>query len=65
MHQVPVLVCRTQGLFLTPSGAPHFGAGSAPLNQSVCPVATSNCLCLINLLILIDEQKYNIILEGS
>lgn len=65
MHQGPVLVCQAQGLFLTPSRAPHFSAGSARLNPSVCPVATSNCLCLISLLILIDGQKYNIILEGS
>lgn len=65
MHQVPVLVCQAQGLFLTPSGAPHFSAGSAQLNPSVCPVATSNCLCLISLLILTDGQKYNTILEGS
>lgn len=37
MHQVPVLVCQTQGLFLTLSGAPHFSAGSAPAESECVP----------------------------
>lgn len=61
--QVPDLVCQTWGLFLTPSRAPTPVQAPPQLNWSMCPVATSNCLCLLSFLILIDGQKYDIILE--
>lgn len=65
MHQVPVLVCQTQGLFLILSGAPHFSAGSAPAESECVPCCYQQLPVPHKPLNSDWWAEYNIILEGS